>query len=187
MDLKTQFESILKEEQLNEFSVSRLYSHLDNHVPVGAITAFRAEYTLSENKSRNKILEASIRNAGFGFVKVKGNYEEESSDGSKVRVTEDSFLVIGEQGKESTLKSFLKKAGEKWEQDSVFYTDGKQGFLIGTRDTNWLKKNATVNVGAWTPKKIGSIFSSWKRKDFTFAMAEGDNWFSRLGKKRLEE
>lgn len=40
------------------------------------ITAFRSEYSLSENRKRNRSLMEDLKKAGVGFIKITGGYRE---------------------------------------------------------------------------------------------------------------
>jgi hypothetical protein len=161
---------------LDEASLSRLYQHtLDRNI--GIITAFRGRYPVSENKARNSKLQAEIRTAGFGFYRVDGHYIEGYGSEVSKDVKEQAFLVIGDKGDdEGRLKGFLRKAGARYNQDSVLYKsfDGK-AVLIGTQgkdeDGNPVEfpgLGKEFSVGEFKPMKVSQFYSKMKGKPFVF-------------------
>jgi hypothetical protein len=154
-------------ETLTEISLSRVASHVEKR-PFAILTAFRGSNSLQTNRTLNKKLENDIRSAGFGFEKLIGTYEEELEDGSKRRVTEESFMVIGDdESKTGAIRSFAKKSGEKYEQDCVFFKEPskKQGTLIGTKEGVWPGKGVVTDVGEFRPNRLNGIFSALKTKN----------------------
>jgi hypothetical protein len=161
---------------LDEASLSRLYQHtLERNI--GIITAFRGRYPVSENKARNAKLQAEIRAAGFGFYRVDGHYIEGYGSEVSKDVREQAFLVIGDTGDDrGRLKGFLRKAGTRYNQDSVLYKsfDGK-AVLIGTQgkdeDGNPVEfpgLGKEFSVGEFKPMKVSQFYSKMKGKPFVF-------------------
>ena len=109
---------------LNEISLSRIASHVQKR-PIALLTAFRFKnketgepISLQTNRTNNAKLENDIRAAGFGFQKLIGRYEEDYGD-KKVKVTEESFLIIGRDDSPASvggIKGFAKKMGQKYGQ-----------------------------------------------------------------------
>lgn len=169
---------------LDEAGLSRVLTHLDGR-NVGIITAFRGEYTYQENRARNRQLQADIRSAGFGFLRVEGHYPENEDTPEEREVEEESMLVIGTSGDDhGRLKGFLKSAGAKYGQDSVLMKpwDSSDALLFYTKSSE-----APMNIGEFSldPKKIQKMFSKFKRHKFVFArIAEQRGFFSRLASRK---
>ena len=162
-------------EILNESSIGRVLQHTKGR-NIGAITAHRGEYDSAENVRRNKKLEADIRKHGFGFVHVKGRYIENHGTPDATAVDEHSYLIMGHKGEDGgKLKSFLKKHGEKYEQDSVLHKshDEDEAHLIGTKEGGYPGKGKTESVGKWHPTTM-TQFHSVLRKNRGFEFRKED-------------
>lgn len=140
-------------------SLSRVYQHTKER-NIGALTAFRNEYSLQENRERNKGLEKSIRDAGYGFIRVKGRYIENRGTDKEVPVDEESFIVIGGKTDEdkNKLNAFLTKLGAEYQQDSVLFKpyDDSEAHLVFTTGKD---KGTSFSVGEWAPTNLGEYFS----------------------------
>ena len=170
---------------LNEASIARLWKHTQER-NIGIITAFRGRYTKQENMKRNAQLRNDIRAAGYGFYTADGHYIEGYGSEASKDVKEQVFLVIGDKGDDSgRLKGFLKKAGAKYSQDSIFYKKfDDTSVLIGTQskdeDGNSVTfpgMNTEVSVGKFNPMKIGQFYTKMKGKPFVFESYEEDEGF----------
>ena len=161
---------------LEEGSLSRIYRHtIDRNI--GMLTAFRGRYSRADNRKRNSQLESDIRSAGFGFFRIDGHYVEGFGSDRERDVREEVFLVIGDKGNDNgRLKGFLRKAGAKYNQDSVFYKpfEGK-AVLIGTQakdeDGNAVEfpgLGVEFAVGEFKPMKMGQFYSKMKGRAFVF-------------------
>lgn len=154
---------------LNEISLSRVASHIKDR-PFTLLTAFRFKdkqtgepISLQTNRSNNAKLENDIRSAGFGFVKMLGRYEEDYGD-KKVKVTEESFMVIGRDNSPAqvgAVKGFAKRMGQKFGQDCVLFKDPnrKDAVLIGTRADAWPGMNVVAPIGEFSPMKLDGIYT----------------------------
>ena len=172
-------------EELTEISLTRVMSHVEKR-PFAILTAFRGKDTdcvpLSkpENRLRNSKLENDIRSAGFGFEKLIGTYDEDAADGTKRRVTEESFMIIGRNADPSSvgaIKGFAKKMGQKYDQDCIFFKEpaNKQGVVIGTKGkadeclgagaTVWPGLGVVAEVGTFHANRLSGIFSALKVKN----------------------
>jgi hypothetical protein len=165
---------------LNEASLSRLWKHTQER-NIGMVTAFRGRYTKGENLKRNSQLRNDIRAAGFGFYTVEGHYIEGYGSEKSKDVKEQTFLVIGDKGDDKgRLKGFLKKAGGKYNQDSVFYKSfNDKAMLIGTQSKDeeghaveFPGLNVEFSVGTFNPMKMGQFYSKMKGKPFVFESYE---------------
>lgn len=184
--------------ELNEASISRLWKHTQER-NIGIVTAFRGRYTKQENLKRNAQLRNDIRAAGYGFYTIEGHYIEGYGSETSKDVKEQSFLVIGDKGDDSgRLKGFLKKAGAKYNQDSIFYKKfDDTAVLIGTQskdeDGNAVTfpgKNTEFTVGKFQPMKMGQFYSKMRGKPFVFESyeeAQGffEKWLNHIMTSRL--
>jgi hypothetical protein len=156
-------------ELITEISLSRVFSHVEKR-PFAILTAFRGSNSLQMNRTQNKKLENDIRAAGLGFEKVVGTYEEDLGDGKKRRVTEESFMVIGDDdsdAKVGAIRGFAKKMGTKYEQDAIFFKSPKspQGFVIGTKADAWPGMGKEESVGEFHPNRLNGIYTALKTKN----------------------
>lgn len=162
---------------LNERSLNRVIDHTHGR-NIGMITAHRGEHTAEENHKRNKELEHDIRKAGHGFIHVKGRYVENHGTPQAKHVDEHSYMVIGKKGDDGGhLKSFLKKHGEKYGQDSVLHKghDEEHATLHGTKEGGWPGHGKTHNVGKFHPNRAGEFHSVMRGKgNRTFAFNESE-------------
>ena len=163
-----------KEQLLHESSLSRIYQH-SKESNIGIITAYRGDYSISQNESRNSNLMSDIRSAGMGYVSVTGHYIENKGSPEEKKVVEKSFIVISSANDSGKLKNFLKRTGAKYNQDSVLYKDSanEQAVLIGTAAGRWPGLDTEVEVGTWHANKIDSYYTQMKgHRSFTFESVE---------------
>jgi hypothetical protein len=148
------------------------------------ITAFRGgKEDIVINRKRNIQLENDIRQSGFGFIKVKGYSIENIGTSDAIKVEEESFLVISSPDDDGKLKGFLRKAGQKYNQDSVLYKEpGKLAILIGTNTNPKADPglNKEIIAGKWKPNTIGQFYTRMKgHRTFTFeSVVEPDGVFA---------
>lgn len=179
-----EYKDINYTDELNESSLSRVYDHTKNST-IGIITAHRASNKPRDNEIANSNLHNDIRKAGFGLIHITGKYIENKGEENENPVTEKSFLVIGNDNDSGNLKGFLKKHGEKYGQDSVLYKphDSENATLIGTRDSDDLKKGEERDIGKWHPNRLGHYQSEIKKnKSFVFegfVYTHGKSFFTR--------
>lgn len=162
-------------EFLNESSLSRVLAHTQGR-NIGIITAHRGNLPASENNKRNASLKADIRKHGLGFIKVKGTYIENKGEPTEKHVAEHSFLVVGKKGEDNGhLHGFLKKHGEKYEQDSVLHKahNSDEAHLVGTKKTGtWPKYGEHESVGKFHPNKISDYKTLMKHSGRSFSFSE---------------
>lgn len=173
---------------LIEGGLSRILTHLENR-NLGIITAFRGNFTLAENRRRNKDLENRIRTAGLGYYKADGHYIESYGQPGAMDVHEEVFIVMGAkveileyraiinpEADYGYLKGFLYKEGKRFDQDSVLVKEVgvPEAYLIGCKDFD--EKGEPVfpgdrrehKLGPWSPMKIGKFYTRMKGKPFVF-------------------
>ena len=121
--------------QLAEASLNRIYQKTKKHA-VGAVTAFRGEFTKAQNKERNKKVLAYLLDKGYSVIKVKGSYIENYGKDDEREVGEESFFVANhevEGDDKGQLEKDLAKLGRLYDQDSILsIPHGKKGYLLGT-------------------------------------------------------
>jgi hypothetical protein len=164
-ELKTLIETF-RSSHLSE-SAKKSFNRIDDHVrnrSIGIISANRKERKPAENRSNSKALEKDIRDAGYGFVRVKGGWVESQEDGSKTPVHEPSYIVVGHKGDDSgKLKQFMQHHGSKYDQDAVVYKqhDAPHVSTISTSDRDpESPRHSETNIGTYHPGKFGDYFTA---------------------------
>lgn len=170
---------------LDEAGLSRILTHIDTR-NMGIITAFRggSATPLEQNRAKNRQLQADIRQAGFGYIRLQGSWPENEGTPEEVQVVEESFLVIGSDSDDNgKLKGFLKKTGAKYQQDAVVYKpwDTTTAYLIYMSEPNTLQSIGTFSL---KPENVGKMYSKFKGHKFVFhRMSEQRGFFSRLAQR----
>ena len=139
------FSEILEScDSLNETNLARVFQHVEENCCV-CIFAERNEITdPKERKEREKSLEIDIKKGDFGFSKVKGSYIETKEDGSKVTVSENTFMVFFKPDRLEFAQLFFEKLRKKYDQEAyllvkdkiAYYCDGKTEFKLGKFSLN---------------------------------------------------
>ncbi len=157
-------DSILKtlSESANH-SLGRVLFHTINS-NIAVLTGHRGNLTVDENNRRNDELKQKIRDAGYGYLRVKGNYTENKDTPEEKKVKEDSLLVIGDRGRDDgKLLSMVKKWGEEYDQDSILHKshDSEEAFLHGTSKLGtWPKYGEAKPMGKFHPNRISEFYST---------------------------
>jgi len=86
--MKLKHISGISEGLLNEAGLSRILSHAAR--PFVILTAFRDDFSLKQNRNRNKQLEQKFREINAGGIKLIGYYQEE---GTPAPSREESYFV----------------------------------------------------------------------------------------------
>ena len=112
------------------YSLNRSLYWLNNR-NCAILTAWRGSYSKAENNHRNQELQNSLRNLGYGVIRVKGCYAEVGRPVEK----ENSFLVF-DLDDTSDFKDNIYEQSERYEQDCFLYKplDEEVAYLIGTND-----------------------------------------------------
>ena len=157
-------------ETINEVSLNRVYQHIKKEASdsFAIITAFRAVYSTSINKSRNKKLESDIRSLGLGFFKLIGHWVECQDDTMeyskcppelKVDVKEEILFVPNISKKDAV------RLTKKYDQDAIIFqgkeTDDTVELL--SKDGNTIEK-----LGTFSPGKIARVYTRIKGRTFVF-------------------
>lgn len=171
-------------EKLNESGLSRVWKHSQNH-DIGTITAFRHDdacgegvvYTKSENKARNKSLQAKLQAKGYGITKASGVYIENYGTKNARNVKEEIFIVVDLKDR-GTLKKDLKKFGNEFDQDSVLHIPkgGTTGALIGTGDCPdlWIPKGQSHKLKNAMFGEGGEFHTKVNGRPFTLKESTGE-------------
>ena len=149
---------------LNESSLNRIYSHIQEH-DCAIITAFRSSMVncvsgedderilnIRNNKNRNKNLKAALISLGYGVTGVKGTYIENFMSDNEIEVKEDSYFVVNLTD-DPTFISKIIKLGEIFCQDSVLILErgGENNYLYGTNESDFPGYGESVPVGGFKP------------------------------------
>ena len=112
------------------YSLNRSIHWLNNR-NCAVLTAWRGEYSRSVNDNRNRELQRTLREYGYGVIRVKGCYAEIGKDVEK----ENSFLVFDLNDSNKFLDNIYCQS-ENFEQDCFLYKpiDEHVAYLIGTND-----------------------------------------------------
>lgn len=119
-------------ETLQEKGLNRIYQSILQH-DCGTITAFRNNYSLTDNKRRNVSLLARLHDKGFSVTAIDGGYIENYGTEKQNKVSESSFFVVDIHDT-GYLKKILTSLGYDFEQDSIMFIPkgGRVAYLIGT-------------------------------------------------------
>lgn len=147
---------------LNEGAgLSRIVQHMRER-PFGVVSAFRNEYSRKENLERTKEMQAMVRKAGYGYIRMEGGWIE---DGDK-EVVENSIFIIGDPDQDILeFGGFVNDVGIAFQQEAVIVGDMQAVNLVypngNTEQIGTVDKIETTSVGQY--------FSKIKGKKFAFA------------------
>ena len=158
---------------LNESSLSRIYSHVKNH-SVGAITAFRDEFSKETNLQRNRKLGSYLASRGYNVTVIDGGYIENPGTPEEKEVTEKTFFVVNpvEGDDDGKLERDLIDLGQLYDQDSILtYRHGDKPTYVGTTrregaDPAFGQRYA-LNSTEWG-NPSGPYFSSVRGRKFAY-------------------
>ena len=112
------------------------------------ITAFRHEYSVKQNRQRNKELAEDIHNSGLTYIKAYGGFMETiPGTDDKERVTEDTFCVVNNGFRTEDFIKLGVSWCRKYDQDAVLIT-------VPTQDKS---KNYALNVIGTYYDKDGNV------------------------------
>ena len=118
------------DKQCLNYSLNRSVHWLNNR-NCAIVSAWRGNYNREENDKRNFKLQRTLRDYGFGVIRVKGCYPEIEKKVEK----ENSFLVIDLEDTPDFAERIYEQS-EHFEQDCFLYKpiDEKTAYLIGTNN-----------------------------------------------------
>jgi hypothetical protein len=96
----------------------------DDSKDFGIVSSFRGGLSNEENMKRHADLKARVRKMGYGYIEMKGGYQEEGG------VVEELSLLIPQ-----IKKSEIVQLGRHYEQHSVMYKNNEDFFYIGTNES----------------------------------------------------
>jgi len=182
--------------QINETSEDKIINfHLKRGFAM--LTAFRSEYTLSQNRGRNRQLASRLKSLGYGFIKVTGGYTENigpdnpnwddaeptsDPDIRRLPIMEESFLVpmydinVHDVVADfNTFKSDMIDLGKEFEQDSVLVAPpvgkGSPAYII-TNSRSGEVGSIDCTFSSLTVAGVTSQFFSMKEKTLNKARAK---------------
>jgi hypothetical protein len=118
------------ETPLVEAKLSRVFQYVeDDKKDFGIVSAFRGENSREENKKLHDDLKKRVRDMGYGYIEMKGGYQEEGG------VVEELSLLIPNIKKEE-----IVKLGRHYKQHSVMYKNDQDFYYIGTNESAGIGK-----------------------------------------------
>lgn len=146
-------------------SFSRLFDQIKNQ-NFAILSAFRSEYSKTENRSRNRQMLSQLRVYGLGGMMLKGGWLETQADGTKKEVTEESYLIkCPESLSPEKFKKIILDTIIKYNQDAaVVGLDGQINLLFSNGTTQYIGSGPKVSSG-----DIEGAFS--KLRGYTFVIA----------------
>ena len=171
-------------EVLNESSLSRLWTHMQNH-QTAMITAFRDDpedgeecisdpqpsegrTALQKNKDRNRDLKATLLKFGYGVTAVQGTYIENYMKKNAIEVKEDSMFIVNLEDAPQFFTN-LEMLAQKFCQDSVLLVPqgGEGAYLKGTNNS-YPGLGKDEEVGSFTGGKEGEFMTRVKGRPVVF-------------------
>lgn len=110
-------------EYIVESSLSRIIQHIEKNSNFGVISSFRGENTDKQNEESYKELVSLVRKMGYGYIALKGGYQEEEG------FVNEKSLFIPNISKEEMID-----LGKKYGQHSVIVKDKGSFEMIGTNE-----------------------------------------------------
>lgn len=115
---------------LVEVKLSRVFQYVeDDTKDFGIVSAFRGENSREDNKKLHDDLKKRVRDMGYGYIEMKGGYQEEGG------VVEELSLLIPNIKKEE-----IVKLGRHYKQHSVMYKNDQDFYYIGTNESAGIGK-----------------------------------------------
>lgn len=169
-------EEIKKEESsLNEASIGRLKQHIDKGDVFVAVSAFRGNYTRSENLKRQARLRSLVdshtltqsNEKKIGHFDVIGGYEEEDEKtGKKRKVEEIATFIVGSKEQEKTIKNLGLALGKEFDQDSILFCHDGKVYEVFTRKTSEHNVGDENYLGTYHYNTVSKYYSKIRGKTF---------------------
>lgn len=159
IDRFSDFNDGVEETPLVESSLSRILQHVEGKKAFGVISAFRDMNSKKENMNKHVELKKAVRDAGYGYIEMRGGYREETGF-----VSELSLFVP------NITKKDIVDMGQANDQHSVIHKDSKEFALVGTN------KNAGVG------KTLERFVATGGKDSITLAKDAIKDFFSSLTK-----
>ncbi|MDX1472204.1 MAG: hypothetical protein R3213_11960 [Flavobacteriaceae bacterium] len=166
----------LEEGILNEAGLSRILQHTEDSFAI--ITAFRGNFSLAENRKRNRKLEAALKPLKAGGIKLTGHWEEApdgvswedaKKTGRVEDVVEESYFIPKPSSiSVEDFRAELVKLAKKFNQDAFVFDDGRNLTLVGKNGKVIDKLGSKATFG-----KIGQAYSTLRGRPKTNFVFEG--------------
>jgi len=165
---------------VNESGLSRIWTIANNpEYAFGIISASRGSLTAEENDQRHRVLQNSIRSAGFGFLELTGYFIENYGTPEEMKVKEKSFFIPTPIQKEADLYRFLNLQTQKFGQDGYIMKEDGEVTLV-------FKDGKREKIGQFNPDKTSYAYSVLNRgshagRSFVFESAtEASTWLQAM-------
>ena len=156
----------LDEGILYEAGINRVMSHASKG-PFAVITAFRGNFSLKQNRDRNKQLESEFRKIKSGGIKLIGHWEEApdgmsweeaKKSGRTDDIVEESYFIPMPQSMDfEEFKDAIHGMVRKFNQDAAVIGDGSKIYLL-------FQNGSLDSIGSSvTAGKISQAYSKIRR------------------------
>ncbi len=178
---ETQGVSLLEAARQSLSLVFSLFNDAQRNIAV--LTAFRVEFSYSENLQRNRTLMAQLRQSGYGFTAVTGRWIEQDQSGKPVRrVEEESLFVVGKSGPEASadFRGEMHALLRQFQQDAVLLR------LADTSNVTVLNRDgSTISLGQWNFNNASEFYTDLRKgsqasRKFEFECAGNDSLMTRM-------
>jgi len=159
----------ISEGVIAEGGLSRVLTHRTQ--PFAILTAYRGDYSLKENRARNRQLESKLRSISAGGMKLVGHWQE-GPDGEwspdldpelLTDVVEESYFVPKPNSlDESSFREWVVGVLVEFSQDAAVYSDGEKIYLID-QNHDLITIGNNISVG-----KVQQAYSEIRGKSFVF-------------------
>jgi hypothetical protein len=160
---------ILREQDVNESNLSRIWQHISNH-DCAIITAFRGSYPKNQNLERNKKLKGSLLEVGCGVTATDGSFIEGYGSPKEREVKENSFFVVNLKSDPNFIGRIIK-LGKYFEQDSVLIKEkgNENAYLYGTNDSDFPGLDQKLPVGTFKGGEKSQFMTKIRNRPFIFS------------------
>ena len=162
--------SVISEGILNEAGLSRIVQLVVRDRPFAVVTAFRDEFSLAENRARNRELEGEFCPFDLVSIKLIGHWLE-APDGTgcsaanadeMTPTVEESFFVPMVGDDFDFFSSWVLYVIKKFDQDAAILSNGAVISLM-YQNSDLEPVGTGINVG-----EIQQAYSSLRGRDFVF-------------------
>ena len=124
------------------YSLNRTVFWLNNR-NCAILSAWRGEFSRTENDRRNNELQQSLRSLGYGVIRLKGCYAEVGQSIGK----ENSYLVFDLEDTQE-FRDLIYEHSERYNQDCFLFkpVNEDSAYLIGTNDNYGKGKVEPVGI-----------------------------------------
>lgn len=164
---------------IDEIRIGRVLQHgRSTERAMGIISAFRSEYSHDQNIARSQKMASELRQHGFGYSFIDGEWTENPGTPDETRVKEDSIFIMGKDTDDGTLKDLMGKLATEYDQEAFVYKP-KESITAKLIFQN----GDEMDIGQMHINTIGDVISRLKNKpgSFTFeGMRFDSGWIDKL-------